>query len=237
MENAFFGLHYDLHAGAGDTELGRELTPEHLREALARVGVDWIQCDCKGHAGYTSWPTKVGTPSPGIVKDALRIHRELTREMGIRLGMHYSGVWDSRAVEQHPEWAVVNADGTRSPHYTCRLSPYVDALLIPQMQELIDEYGVDGFWVDGENWAATPCWCDRCRAEFTGRTGAAEPPRAAGEPGWDEWLAFHRDLFIEYVSRYTEAIHARDPGCMVCSNWLYTARQPDPITAPVDYLS
>src|SRR5690606_26734484 len=31
--------------------------------------------------------------------------------------------------------------------------------------------------------------------------------------------------------------HERKPGCLICSNWMYTMRQPDPIQAPVDYLS
>ena len=33
-EDAFFGMHYDLHAVAEDTELGKELTAVHLRERL-----------------------------------------------------------------------------------------------------------------------------------------------------------------------------------------------------------
>ncbi|OGG51164.1 MAG: hypothetical protein A3F84_19310 [Candidatus Handelsmanbacteria bacterium RIFCSPLOWO2_12_FULL_64_10] len=237
MADAFFGIHYDLHANAQDTELGRELTHDHLRAALRKVRLDWIQCDCKGHPGYTSWPTRVGSASPGVVRDALRIHRDVTRELGIRLGMHYSGVWDTRAVELHPDWAVVGPDGKRSPDHTCRLSPYADELLIPQMLELIETYDIDGLWVDGENWASRPCWCDRCRAEFTKRTGVTAIPTAPGQPDWGRFLALHREVFIEYVARYTDAVHARKPACLVCSNWLYTARQPDPIQAPVDYLS
>jgi len=31
-EDVFFGIHYDLHANAKDTELGKDLTPEHRRE-------------------------------------------------------------------------------------------------------------------------------------------------------------------------------------------------------------
>ncbi len=236
-DDAFFGIHYDLHAGAQDTALGSELTAEHLYERLARVQPDWIQCDCKGHAGYTSWPTETGSTSPGVVQDALRIHRDVTRRLGIPLGMHYSGVWDTRAIALHPEWARHNPDGTPDPNYTCRLSAYDDALMIPQMLELVAKYGVDGFWVDGENWASRPCWCPRCRAEFTRRTGIAEAPAAADQPAWAEWLAFHRDLFTEHVTHYAEAVHARDPECLICSNWMYTVRQPEPIRAPVDYLS
>lgn len=236
-EHVFFGLHYDLHANAGDTELGRELTHEHLRERLQRVKPDWVQCDCKGHAGYTSWPTRIGSTSPGVVKDGLRIHRDVTRELGIKLGMHYSGVWDSRAIELHPEWARIDAQGQADKDSTCPLSAYTDELQIPQMLELIDSYDVDGFWVDGENWASRPCWCERCTAEYGRRTGTTAIPQRAGDDGWDAWLAFHRDLFVAHVTKYADAVHRRKPECMVCSNWMYTVRQPDAVTAPVDYIS
>ena len=236
-EDAYFGIHYDLHANAQDTELGKELTPEHLRERLSRVRPDWVQTDCKGHPGYTSWLTKVGSTSPGVVKDALRIHRDVTKELGIKLGVHYSGVWDTRAVELHPDWAKIDAKGRRDKNMTCRLSGYDDQLMIPQMLEIIANYDVDGFWVDGENWASTPCWCDRCKAEFPRRTGIREIPTEKGQPHWEEWLAFHRNLFVEHVTKYTNAIHARKPSCMVTSNWMYTFRQPDLVQAPVDHLS
>ncbi|MBP7869628.1 MAG: hypothetical protein KA031_02955, partial [Candidatus Hydrogenedentes bacterium] len=81
-EDAFFGLHYDLHPNAGDTELGRETTYEHIWEMLEKVQPDFVQYDCKGHPGYTGYPTKVGSPSPGIVNDALKVWREVTRDMG-----------------------------------------------------------------------------------------------------------------------------------------------------------
>ncbi|MBI5835165.1 MAG: hypothetical protein HZB16_22905 [Armatimonadetes bacterium] len=236
-DDVFFGLHFDLHAGAGDTVLGSELTHEHLRERLERVKPDWIQCDCKGHPGYTSWPTKVGSTSPGVVRDALRIHRDVTRELGIPLVMHYSGVWDSRALELHPEWAVIDAQGKASPNATCRLSAYRDELLIPQLIELVRDYEVDGFWVDGENWASAPCWCERCLAEWAKRSGGLPVPRSAEDAHWDAWLAMARDLFTAYVTAYTDAVHAVNPNCTVCSNWMYTVRQPEPVSAPVDYLS
>jgi hypothetical protein len=236
-DQAFFGIHYDLHASAKDTSLGSELTHEHLRQRLMQVRPDWIQCDCKGHAGYTSWPTKIGSPSPGIVKDALRIHREVTRELGIKLGMHYSGVWDSRAIELHPDWAQVSSTGERSKNSTCRMSDYTDKLMIPQMLEIIENYDVDGFWVDGDSWASLPCWCDRCKAEFTRRTGLTDIPTEKDHSNWIAWLKFHRDLFVEYVDRYAKAVHSKKPTCLVCSNWMYTFRQPDAVTAEIDYLS
>jgi hypothetical protein len=235
--DAFFGLHYDLHPGETDTELGRETTYEHVREQLEKVKPDFVQYDCKGHPGWTGYPTKIGSPSPGIVNDALKIWRQVTRDMGIPLSIHYSGVWDTRAVELHPEWANIHADGKPDKNYTCPLSPYIDELMIPELLEVISEYQIDGMWIDGENWASNPCYCDRCKAEFKKRTNIENVPTDSGDPNWGAWLAFQRSLFVEHVTKYTNAVHAKNPNVMVCSNWMYSVRQPDSIIAPVDYLS
>ncbi len=154
-DDVFFGLHFDLHATEKDTELGRALTEEHLRSQLAKIRPDFVQCDGKGHPGYASYPTRVGVPSPGIVKDQLRIWRDVTREMGIPLVVHFSGIWDAAALKDHPAWGRVDRPGgERSPKMVCPLSPYTDDYMIPQLLEIVDMYDVDGFWVDGENWAS-----------------------------------------------------------------------------------
>jgi len=239
----YFGLHYDLHANTTDTELGAKLTHEHLKAELTKVNPDWVQCDCKGHAGYTSWPTEVGSMSEGVVNDALRIHRDVTKEMGIPLVMHYSGVWDSRAVELHPEWGVEDAEGNRPvvggwiTGGTCPLSGYTEKLMIPQLLELIEKYDVDGFWVDGECWASAPCYCKLCRAEFTKRTGIEEAPKSKEDANWRAWTDFHRALFEEHVTKYAEAVHAKKPTCQVCSNWMYTIGHPSEVDVPIDYIS
>lgn len=236
-ENAFFGLHYDLHPNAGDTELGRETTYEHIRAQLEKVHPDFVQYDCKGHPGYAGYPTKIGSPSPGIVNDALKVWRRVTRDMGIPLSIHYSGVWDTRAIELHPDWARVGPDGKPSPNNTCPSSPYIDELMIPQLLEVCREYEIDGMWIDGENWASQPCYCVRCKAEFGKRTGIAEVPAGAGQPNWDAWLSFQRALFVEHVAKYTDAVHAKFPNVMVCSNWMYSVRMPEEVAAPIDYIS
>jgi hypothetical protein len=107
------------------------------------------------------------------------------------------------------------------------------------MLELIDEYDVDGFWVDGDIWATKPCYCQRCTAAFGSEYGSqfATVPRASADPGWQEWLILQRHSYESYVRAYVEAVHQRKPGCLVCTNWLYSARHPDDVTIPVDYLS
>ena len=75
---SFFGVHFDFHARDTDTEIGRNVTQEMIERIIERVQPDYIQCDCKGHNGFSSYPTKVGNPAPGFVKDQLRIWRDVT---------------------------------------------------------------------------------------------------------------------------------------------------------------
>ena len=236
-ETAFFGLHYDLHPNPSDTELGRETTYDHIRAMLEKVQPDFVQYDCKGHPGYTGYPTEVGSAASGIVNDALAVWREVTRDLGIPLSIHYSGVWDSRAIELHPEWAREDDRGRPDKNMTSRCADYDKELMIPQLVEVVEKYDVDGMWIDGENWASKPDWREACQREFTRRTGIEEIPKRPDDPHWHEWLAFHRGLFTEHVTAFVNAVHAVKPECVMTSNWMYSVRQPEPIAAPVDYLS
>ena len=73
-----------------------------------------------------------------------QIWRDVTAKNGVALFMHYSGVLDREAVVRHPSWASIGPDGARHHNATSVFGPYVDKLLIPQLKELSDVYGVDG---------------------------------------------------------------------------------------------
>ncbi len=235
----YFGLHYDLHAGPTDTELGVQATPRQLVPHLQRLGVDFVQTDCKGHAGYTSWfsQSAEATVSPGVKRDALAGWRAATRQLDLPLHCHYSGIWDDAAGARHPEWCRVDAAGQPVAGKMCPRSPYLDELMLPQMRELIDRYGVDGFWIDGDIWAVEPCYCPACRDAFTAATGIGTPPAAPGEPDWPAWHDFARRSFEAYVTRYCDAVHQHRDGVLVCSNWLQTFRHPGAPEVPTDWIS
>jgi hypothetical protein len=247
----YFGLHYDFHAGPDDTAIGTESAPDDLVRWLSLMAPDFAQTDCKGHAGYTSWYSAVrgASVSPGVVRDSMLQWREATRRMGLPLHCHYSGIWDKAAGALHPEWCARAADGrpvgapagqnagAPAGEKMCPRSPYVDELMIPQMFELIDRYGVDGFWIDGDLWATEPCYCERCRAAFLQETGLAEPPKDETDSHWPAWWAFTLRSFEAYVARYCAAVHQHKPGVLVCSNWLQTFRNPGEPRVPTDWIS
>ncbi|MBM4027236.1 MAG: hypothetical protein FJ280_17795, partial [Planctomycetes bacterium] len=234
---SFLGIHYDFHAGKDCNEIGKNTTRAMIENILKQVRPDYIQIDCKGHPGLSSYPTKVGHQAPGFAGDALKLWRQVTAEHGVALYMHYSGVWDAEAIRRHPEWGAVNADGKTNERATSRFGPYADTLLIPQLRELAGAYGVDGVWVDGDCWASVPDYSAPALQAFRRATGLETAPRKPGEPHWFEFLQFHREAFRQYLRHYIAEVKKTHPDFQLCSNWAFTDHMPEPVSVPVDFLS
>ncbi len=234
---AYVGIHFDFHAGPDCVEIGKNTTPQMIAALLQQVRPDYIQIDCKGHPGLSSYPTRVGHPAPGFVGDPLRVWREVTARHGVALYLHYSGIWDSEAVRRHPDWAAVNADGRPDKNATSPFGPYVDRLLLPQLRELAGEYGADGVWVDGDCWAAIPDYGEAAVRAFREATGIETIPRRPDEPHWIEWMDFHREAFRRYLRHYVNEMKRTHPDFEVASNWAFSDHMPEPVSADVAFLS
>lgn len=234
--NSPFGLHFDFHAQLRDSLIGKTLTEGMVDSLLTRVKPDFIQVDCKGHAGFTSYPTKVGNPTGGYVNDPLKLFRKVSRKHGVALYVHYSGVWDNRAVELHPHWARIDAEGKPDPQKVSFWSAYSDSLLIPQLKEISD-YGLDGVWIDGDSWAVEPDYRPDALAEFKKTTGINDVPKKKGDPHFDDLLEFTRKKFRDYIAHYANALHQYNPEFQVASNWAFSSFMPEPVDIPVDFIS
>jgi len=235
--NRFFGIHIDFHAGEYSTEVGKSLTEEMVDSMLTLVKPDFLQVDCKGHPGYSSYPTKVGTPAPGILKDPLRIFRTVTAKHHIPLYVHYSGVQDHRAIELHPDWGNINSKGEADKSNTSLFSSYADELMIPQLKELITNYKIDGAWVDGDCWSAQPDYGTTALTAFKKETGLSTIPISPKDSGYYTFMDFNRKKFKEYVSHYVDAIHQFAPSFLITSNWSFSSMMPEKVDRHVDFLS
>ena len=236
-DESFLGIHFDHHMGPDCTEVGKTVSRRMVKRIIDLVGPDYIQADCKGHRGLSSYPTKAGNPAPGFVRDQLRIWRDVTAQCGVALYMHYSGVADEEAVKKHPSWARVNEDGKRDDQNTSVFSPYVHKLLIPQLRELADDYGVDGVWVDGDCWAAQRDYSAKVIKAFRAETGIRNVPKKPSDKGFVEFTEFCREGFRRYLQHYVDELHKSNPEFQIASNWSYTSFMPEPVGADVDFIS
>lgn len=235
--DSFLGIHFDFHAGEDSKEVGKNTNREMVEYIIDMVQPDYIQCDAKGHPGYSSYPTQVGNQAPGIIGDPLKIWRDVTAERGVALYVHYSGVWDGQAVSKHPEWARINEKDQPDDRLNSVYGPYVDQLLIPQLKELRDKYQIDGIWIDGECWATARDYHPDVIQKFTEETGITEIPREPEDKYWFEFSEFHRQGFRNYVNYYVSEVHNHSGDFQIASNWAYSSQMPEPVTIDVDFIS
>lgn len=257
--DSFLGIHFDFHARGVDHDIGRHTTRAMVENIIDQVQPDYIQIDCKGHFGFSSYPTKVGNPAPsfsvesekgatgGLVapspfkstsgRNPLDIWRQVTAERGVALYMHYSGVADQEAIRLFPDWSALDVKGAPYLRSTSLFGPYVDRLMLPQLRELADRYQVDGAWIDGDCWAVMPDYSLPAAKAFREATGVDHLPTKASDPHWAEFMAFHREAFRRYLRHYTTEMRRTHPTFQIASNWAFSDHMPEPVSADVDFLS
>jgi hypothetical protein len=235
--DGFFGLHFDFHASLDDKNMGETLTEGMIDSLLTQVKPDFVQIDCKGHGGISSYPTKVGTPVSSFAKNSLQLWRNVTEKHGVSLLMHFSGVWDNQAAKLYPKWARVNEKGEIDKQKMSVFSPYKENLLLGQLKELSKEYKIDGAWVDGECWAVVPDYSAKSLEMFRKETGITTVPKARTDAKYYEFMEFNRKSFRTYVKSYIDEIHRFDPNFQVTSNWAFSSMMPEPVEIDLDFLS
>lgn len=236
----FFGLHNDFHAKPEEgLVVGATLEECDIREICENLRPGFIQIDCKGHPGWTSYPSALGNAMPHFKGDPLSLWRKVTKEYGVKLYVHYSGVYDTKYCEEHPDERVMKADG--SYRASVRLdSKYFDELFIPQLSELAEKYGVDGVWVDGDCWAVALDYRPETISKFEQTLGInlnGNPPKSKDDPYFNEFLDFTREQYRAVLRHYIDVLHSKYPDFEICSNWAFSDQMPEEVCADVDFLS
>lgn len=239
-KDSFWGIHSDYHAMPEMGMVGKTLREEDIREICRLLKPDYWQIDCKGHPGWASYPTEMGNAMPEFAFDTLEMWRRVTREEDVALFLHYSGVIDSKYCAEHPEECVMHADGSLDNASTCRGGKYADELLIPQLSEATAKYNIDGFWLDGDCWGSKTDYHPETLAAFEKETGIqlnGQRPVKKGDPYFEEYREYNRELFRRFLRHYVDTLHEKHPDLQITSNWMFSDHAPEPITANVDFLS
>ncbi|MBR4419941.1 MAG: hypothetical protein IKT32_03595, partial [Clostridia bacterium] len=224
-KDCFFGVHFDFHSNQTATGIGEKLEGDEIQEFLRIVKPDFVQCDVKGHGGYSSYPTKCGYATPEIKKDILRVWRDVTQKENVALYAHYSGILDAVQAINNPQWCVVHQNEDKDLYAMSLFSEYDEKVLIPQLIELAVDYKLDGAWVDGECWAAMEDYSEQSLAAYE---------KNANDISFKD---FHRQAFRNHVQRYIDRVKSVAPNFEITSNWMYTQQMPEKPTVTIDFIS
>ncbi len=239
-KESFWGLLFDFHARPTDKSQGLNLKEDDIREICRFLKPDFIQIDCKGHPGWTSYPSKLGNAVPDFEKDTLSLWRKITKEEDVALYMHYSGVYDAKYCAEHPEEKSLMWDGNYNNFSTRLNGSYAKDLLIPQLKELAGEYQVNGVWIDGDCWMAVADFSKKTLSDFEKETGidlCGKLPATPNDDYYFEYKEYNRELFRRYMRNYVDDLHKDFPNFEICSNWAFSDHMPEEVSVNVDFLS
>ncbi len=170
-------IHMDFHTP--DTNSGKQMKDFNAVDyvgVLKRAKVNSLVSFIKCHHGYHYSNTGIGTRHPSL-PDNLDMFGEILNEchrQGISVMAYYSVGWISTIQRNKPEWMERNIDGemqnslgqpTKGPWANiCFNSPYVEEVVLPELEEAIKNYDIDGLWLD--IFECQPCYCEHCKRKY-----------------------------------------------------------------------
>jgi len=214
---------------------------QSIRAMLEHVRPERVVVFAVGHDGHAQYPSKFfpeQKASPGFpllqgpTQDLLQIWREETARTRTGMIVYVSTLRNDALQDSHPEYFRIFGNGVRATVIDHN-SAYADEVLLPGLQEIIDRYNPDGFFLDGDYWTAHESWNPASTAGFVKETGLPVPtdyPQASYPP----FVKYTYDSYRrDYVGKL-EAFFDRQKRPLNWSiNAAFTVRDPSP--EPANY--
>jgi hypothetical protein len=214
-------IHLDFHTSEHIPGVGSRFDARQFQRALQVGHVNLINIFAKGHHGWSYYPTKVGNVHPTLQIDLLGEQIEACHEIGVRAPIYFTVGWSVNDAEEHPDWCILNADGTiaarnvdpgarpddpRPPTSWKFLCPSGDyqALILAQSQEICQRYDVDGFWYDICN-TYPVCYCENCRRGMREQGADLDDAEAVFLYSVQKWKSFQAECVRLLHSYHPEA--------------------------------
>ena len=229
LEGCFFNLLVDYWSFILCRPYGSGCTRENYLPVLRRLKPGFLVVYAKGESGHSSFPSALKSEHPKLAQNLPRFFRKLTREMGTKLFLYYSGLEDGVAAAAHPDWRLRDKNGKPVKFFSefipddvacsamCPQSRYLDDWVAMHLREMMKFGDPDGIWVDG-TWVG-PCYCRRCVGRYRRETGFR-----GKLPEGIEWTRYWAKVQFEFRSRFLERVRSLKPSCR-CSFGNITVRQ------------
>lgn len=207
-----------------------------IRGTLERVRPERVVVFAVGHDGHAQYPSKFfpqQRPSkaypllkaPG--QDLLKIWREETERADTKMIVYVSTLRNDALAELHPEYLRIFGNGVRATVIDHN-SAFADEVLLPGLQEIIDRYHPDGFFLDADYWTLHESWNPATTKAFAAKTGLPVPtdyPQAS----YPAFVQFTYDSYRDSYVAKLEAFFARQRKPLNWSiNAAFTVRDPSP---------
>lgn len=247
VDRIFRMLFYDIHYGDYDPMFLSKLNVDHIVKQVVDSQAEAFMMTAKCALGSSYYNTKIGVKFPALGElDLLKEVIEKLHKKNIKVFVWFCILSDKPLWDLHPDWRQRGADGTvREEYHTkaqervgviahmkhqniCPNSPGGE-LLVKQVEEVVENYDIDGFWLDMpcyfpglDIWGAghvIPCYCDYCKRKFREEFGLEIPTSPDGDPLlWGKYVRWKREQIYQFHKRVFDAARSAKPDIIIGLN-------------------
>ena len=238
-------LHLDAHFGEFQ-DVYFDFDAEACAQIFDEAGFQLVSYFAKCGAGYSYYPTEIGIVHPGLDRDFTGDLTAALKKRGITCIIYFMLQMDRQHYHDHPDWVLVSDPAAAPVDMAsaegevpmCINSPYVDEVGIPQLEEIVRRYDIDGFFMDifMHQFQGGKCYCRYCRESFEREVGGPMPVSDDSPNAFAYRLLRNRQMEAN-MEKVQRALSTVKPDISNIFNWSWTMRYP--VTPPgyVDHLT
>ena len=222
-------VHLDFHTSPLIPGIGEKFDKSQFQAALKEGHINSITIFAKCHHGVCYYPTKVGTPHPGLREnfDLTGAMMDAAHEIGVAAPVYITVGWSAQDAREHPEWRACHRDG--KPQLTnvdyaaapdsprpdcswenmCPSGDYADHIYA-LTREVCDRYEhLDGLFYDIV-YIGDVCYCENCMKGM--KECGLDPDNL------DDAKAYFRRLHIDFAANCRKILHEKHPDATIFFN-------------------
>lgn len=243
-KTTFRGYLIDNHSPDPPAVTLEKLNPEEFERFFLEADLNECMIYCKDHWGNSYYDTKIGKIHGGLKQDWIRQLIPVLKKHDIEFTAYYCFEYDSYAPKAHPEWSVVEKDGTplvcgsglnsTRAHWgiPCYETGYRQYIL-GQLKEIVEGYHPDSLFID--IFGKSLCYCPSCRKQFKRKYGYELPET-------DEGLLEHNKDLVAFLDGQAEdmldemkaQLKSIDPDLAISVN--FASHYPKSLRDKLDYI-
>jgi len=237
-DTSYRKLFFDFHSKESAEGLAADFDAEAWADAIEAAHAQAASVFCKGGFGHAFYRKgRVGFVHPHMPAglDMVEEQVEAFHKRGIRAIGYYHTFGSQPLARLRPEWRKVDAAGAPMGHSMCMLSPLFEEHMLPQVQEIVENYALDAMFFDGTYAQPRPCYCESCKRRFREDTGL-ELPVARADTSYRAYVKWSIAQFQRIRAVICDVIHDPRPDVLVSVNNAYTPRSPEVVVEGIGSL-
>lgn len=189
--------------------------PREIARAVKDFGGNTIVSNIGGIVAFYPTQLEFHHKNPYLKSDFVAEMIEAARSEGLAyLGRFDTSKGMGPAYRAHPEWFMVNRDGSpreyEGTYQACPAGGWLQDYALQILREALTRYKPDGVFFNGVGYGQNDyagidrgiCVCQNCRREFKAMYGLELPAQNGfADPNWR--------TYMEFTERVTEGIHVR----------------------------